>query len=302
MDDLNYHHLRYFWIAAREGSITAASEHLGLAQPTVSAQIRSLEAAIGSPLFHRTGRRLVLTETGRLVHAYAEQIFSIGRELQDTLAQRPVGGAARLRVGVTDGVPKLVASRLLAPLIAGEDPPHLVVEQDTAEALIARLPTYGLDLVLSDVPLGSELRVRGVNHELGACGIGLFAARDARIDAGAGEADLARALEGRPMVLPAPGHEVRRSLDRWLQEHDVRPRVVAEIEDSGLLKALGAAGAGLFPAAMLVRDEIEQRYGATLVAEVPSVTERFWGITIDRQVRHPLVQQVLDRARGVLAR
>ena len=176
MEWLNYHHLLYFWAVAREGSVTRASQQLRLAQPTVSGQLKSLEDSLGEKLFERTGRRLVLTDVGRVVFRYADEIFTIGRELQDTLRGRPTGRPVRFTVGIADVVPKLVAYRLLLPALSLPEPVHVVCREDKPERLLAELSVHALDLVISDAPVGAEVKVKAYSHPLGETSVGFFGA------------------------------------------------------------------------------------------------------------------------------
>jgi LysR family transcriptional activator of nhaA len=245
MEWLNYHHLLYFWTVAREGSVTRASQQLRLAQPTVSGQLKALEHALGEKLFERTGRRLVLTDVGRVVFRYADEIFSLGRELQDTLKGRPTGRPVRFTVGVADAVPKLVAYRLLLPALSLPEPVHVVCREDKPERLLAELGAHSLDLVIADSPLGAGAKVKAYSHLLGETPVGIFGA-DAL--AAAHRRGFPRSLEGAPLLLPTESSSLRRSLDQWLDAEGLRPRVVGEIEDRALLKVFGQAGMGLFPA------------------------------------------------------
>ncbi|MFK7961551.1 MAG: LysR family transcriptional regulator [Phycisphaerales bacterium] len=296
MEQLNYHHLHYFWVAANEGSITRAGEKLGLAQPTISAQVRSLEKRIGAPLFRRTGRRLVLTETGRVVHQYAEQIFALGGELQDTLANRAHGGPRRLRVGVADAVPKLVATRLIRPAFDVEHDVHLVCNEDKAESLAGLLASYALDVVLTDAPMGIDLPVKAFSHEIVSCPIAFFATPE--VAAGL-EGVFPACLEGARLLVPTANTTMRRSVDQWLYEHEIRPAIVAEVEDSGMLKAFGQEGLGVFPAPAMISDVIERQYDVQCLGEVSDLIERFFAITVERRIENPLVQAICSSAASV---
>jgi LysR family transcriptional activator of nhaA len=253
MGSLNYHHLLYFWTVAREGSIVRATQKLHLTQPTISAQLRTLEESLGEKLFTRSGRRLVLTEMGQVVFRYAEEIFTLGRELQDVLEGRPTGRPIRLTVGIADQVPKLLAHRLLAPAFAPPEPVHLVCREGKLDRLFAELTTHGLDLVLSDAPLTADMKVRAFNHPLGETDVALF-----------GVAALAekyrrqfpKSLEGAPFLLPTEGTSLRRSMEEWFDRENIRPVIVGEFSDSALLKVFGMGGAGLFPAPVAISDEI----------------------------------------------
>jgi LysR family transcriptional activator of nhaA len=291
---LNYHHLLYFWTVAREGSVTRAGELLHLTQPAISAQLRTLEIALGEKLFERRGRQLALTDTGRLVYRYAEEIFSLGRELQETLAGRPTGRPHRLVVGVVDSMPKLMIYRLLEHAVQGAEPVRLVLREGTAERLLADLAIHAVDVVLSDAPIPPTVRIKGFSHLLGECGVTIF-----------GSPALCRthrrrfpmSLDGAPFLLPMEGTTLRRSLDGWFGTLDVRPEVVAEIEDSAVLKVFGQAGVGLFAAPTAVEREVRLQYGVRVVGRVEAIRERFYAISAERRIRHPAVLAISSAAR-----
>jgi LysR family transcriptional activator of nhaA len=297
MDDmewLNYHHLLYFWAVAREGSVTRASEQLHLAQPTVSGQLKALEEALGEKLFERTGRRLVLTEVGGVVFRYADEIFSLGRELQDTLKGRPTGRPLRFTVGVADAVPKLVAYRLLLPALSLPEPVHVVCREDKPDRLLAELSVHSLDLVISDAPVGAAVKVKAYSHLLGETPVAFFGSEEL---ASAHRKGFPRSLDGAPVLLPTEGSSLRRSLEQWLDAEGLRPRVVGEIEDSALLKVFGQAGVGLFPAPVAIEAEVRAQFGVKLVGRVDAVKERFYAISAERKLKHPAVVAISETAR-----
>jgi len=294
MEWLNYHHLLYFWVVAREGSVTRASEHLGLAQPTVSGQLKALEDSLGEKLFSRVGRRLVLTDVGRVVYRYAEEIFSLGRELQDTLKDRPTGRPMRLTVGIADAVPKLVAHRLLLPALSLPEPVHVVCREDKPERLLAELSVHALDLVLSDAPVAPGVMVKAYSHLLGETEIAIFGTEPL---AAAHRRGFPRSLDGAPMLLPTENTTLRRSIEQWLDHERIRPKVVGEFEDSALLKVFGQAGKGLFPAPAVIESEVRSQYDVKLVGRVPGVKERFYAISAERRLKHPAVVAISEAAR-----
>lgn len=294
---LNYHHLLYFYTAAREGSISKASTVLHLTQPTISAQIRTLEESLAERLFERRGRGLALTEAGHLVYRYAEEIFALGRELQDTLAGRPGGRPLRLRVGVAEGLPKLVAYRLLEPAFRVTEPVHLVCREGSPERLLADLSIHRLDVVLLDAPPTPGTTVRVFSHLLGESGVTLF-----------GTLELARryrrrfpaSLDGAPMLLPTADSTLRGSLDQWLERERIRPLVRGEFSDSAVLKVFGGAGVGVFAAPSVVEDEVRRQYGVRVIGRMPSIRERFYAVSAERRLRHPAVAAISQAARAEL--
>jgi LysR family transcriptional activator of nhaA len=299
MEWLNYHHLLYFWTVAREGSIARASEVLRLAPPTVTGQIRALEQSLGEKLFQRAGRGLILTETGRLVYRYAAEIFGLGRELTEVLRGRPAGRPARLMVGVSDLLPKLVAFRLLEPALAMPNQPQIVCYEDRPESLLADLSTFGLDLVLTDAPVNPSVRVRAFSHLLGTCGVSFFAAREI---AGNYRRRFPRSLDGAPFLMPLENSVLRRNLEQWFESMGVRPRVVGEFQDSALAQVFGQAGAGVFAAPSAIEKEIQRRVGLAVLGRTEAVTERYYAISVERKLKHPAVVRICETARAKLFR
>lgn len=293
MEWLNYHHLLYFWVTAREGGLGPASKVLRLARPTLSGQIHALEERLGEKLFERSGRKLVLTDTGRVVLRYADEIFTLGRELLDTVAGRATGGLARLDVGVVDVVAKLVVRRLLEPALQMPEPVRLVCHEDSHERLLSSLAAHEVDLVISDAPVPPGSGVRAFNHLLGECGITFFAHHRLSL--------LRRGFPGslneQPMLVPMEGTPLRRALDAWLDRHEVRPRIVGEFEDSALLKVFGADGVGVFVAPTAVEKQVRTQYRVEVIGHAEEIRERFYVITAERRIRNPAVLAITDAAR-----
>lgn len=296
-DALNFHHLQLFWLVAREGGVVRAAERLRLAPPTVSAQVRSLERALGEKLFEKQGRRLVLTEVGRVAFGHAEEIFALGQELVDSVKGRPGVGPLRLVVGVGQSLPKLVARRLMEPaleLAKSLGKIRLVCVEDRADRLLAELAAHQLDLVLSDAPVPPGSAVRAYNHLLGECGVSVFATRAlaARYRRG-----FPRSLDGAPMLLPTENTSLRRSLEPWFERQGVRPSITGEFEDGALLKAFGGDGLGLFPTPSAVEDDVRSQYGVELVGRIDEVRERFYALSVERRIKNPAVLAICETAR-----
>ena len=300
MEWLNYHHLLYFYTVAREGSVTKAAEILRLAQPTLSGQIRKLEESFEEKLFQREGRSLALTEAGQLVYRYAEEIFTTGEEMVDALRGRPTNKPAKLVVGVADVVPKLISYRLLQTALELDDPVQLVLHEGKANELISELSTQRYDMVLTDMPLNPQaVRVRAYNHPLGSTGVSFFAepkmARRYR-------RNFPKSLDEAPMLLPTPSASLRHSLDQWFESLDIKPLVIAEIEDTALMKVFGQHGAGIFAAPSAVADDVCESHAVVVVGETEEVREHFYAITVERRIMHPAVAAIAEAARtGVLA-
>ena len=294
MEWLNYHHLHYFWAVAREGGLVAAAKALRVSHPTLSAQIHALEDHLGEKLFTKVGRKLALTEMGRMVYRYAEEIFTLGREMVDTVHGRSTGKPLRLEVGVADVVPKLVVLRLLQPAMAMAEPVRLVCREDSYEKLLADLALHALDLVVADAPVPPGSNIRAFNHLLGETQISFFARKDLARRYRRG---FPRSLDGAPMLLPLEQLTLRRSLNQWFERHDIVPRVTAELEDSALLAVFGAEGIGVFPAPSAVEKEVIAQHRVALVGRADSVRERYYAISVERKLRNPAVLAICDAAR-----
>ncbi len=298
MEWLNYHHLFYFWVISREGSLTAAGRVLRVSHATLSTQVKALEASLGHELFSRTKGRLVLTVVGRRVAEYAAEIFGLGRELLDDV--RRGAEAPRLRafqVGLTESVPKLVVRRLLDPALRLADPVRLVCKEAEQGALLAELARGTLDLVIADAPVPPGSAVKAFTHVLGESAMGWFAS-PALADRMSGK--FPRALQGMPVLLPLDGTPLRRAIDQWLSEHDLQPRIVGEFQDSALIKAFGHDAIGAFPGPVAVEAEVANLYGVSLLGTMRGVSARVFAISAERRVRHPAVAAIVAGARDEL--
>jgi len=294
LDWLNYHHLLYFYTVAKEGSVSRAAKALRLAQPTLSGQIRKLEEAFDQKLFARVGRHLVLTEMGRVVYRYADEIFGIGRELTETLRGRPAGRPARLSIGVADVVPKLITHRLLEIALEMPEPVQMVCHEGKSDRLLADLAIHAYDMVITDAPLPPHLNVKAYNHPLGECAMSFFAA-PALVPARGKR--FPQLLDGVPMLLPTSNTSLRLSLDKFFRDHEVHPQVVAEFEDSALLKVFGQYGHGIFPAPSILEREVCKHYGVRTIGRAETVIERFYAISVERRIKHQAVAAITEAAR-----
>jgi LysR family transcriptional activator of nhaA len=294
---LNYHHLMYFWMVAREGTVARASAQLHLTQPTISGQLRFLERAVGVKLFNRVGRNLVLTDTGRVVYRYADEIFSLGRELQNTLRGGPPGRPLRLLVGVADTMPKEITYQLLEPALRLPEPVQLVCDRGKPDYLLAQLALNALDVVLADAPISPATKVKAFNHLLGETGLSFMstAALASRYRPG-----FPSSLNGAPFLLPAENTVLRRSLEQWFDAEGIHPLVRGEFADPGLVKVFGQKGAGIFAVRTAVERETERQYGVRSVGRVESIRERFYAISLERKLKHPGVVAITAAAREKL--
>ncbi len=297
MEWINYHHLLYFWVVAREGSVVQASKELLLSQPTLSSQIRALEHSLGEKLFQKSGRKLVLTDVGRVVYRYADEIFTLGREMTDALRGRSSGRPIRFLVGVADVVPKLVAYRLLLPALALAEPLRLVCREDKPERLLAELAIHELDLVLTDTPISGLARVRAFSHLLGTSTVSVFGVPEV---AGYYRKHFPQSLDGAPFLLPTENTALRRALEQWFDSSGIRPSVVAEFEDSALMKVFGQTRHGLFPSPTVIEKEVQKQYGVKKIGHLSTVQERFYAISVERRLKHPAVVAISEAARTKL--
>jgi LysR family transcriptional activator of nhaA len=293
MEWLNYHHLLYFWTVAKHGSITAACRELRLRQPTVSTQLHALEESLGVKLLNRSGKSLVPTEQGMLVLRYAEQIFNTGRELLDVIKDRKPSGTVHLVVGVADVLPKQVAYKLLEPIYEMKDPHHIFCQENSPEILLADLALHKLDLVLSDAPVPNNINIKAYSHLLGESGVALYG-QPALLESL--RKSKKTSLTSAPLLLPTNNTSLRRHVDQWLAEHDEHPTIVGEFDDSALLKIFGQAGKGLFPAPTVIEKEIKLQYGVERYCELDGIKERFYVISVARQIRHPSVLAICKGA------
>lgn len=295
MEWLNYHHLLYFWTVARTGSISAASKELGLASPTISNQIRKLEDNLGEELLRRSGRKLVLTDMGRIAMRYADEIFSLGQEFTSTMKERPTGRPLRFCVGIADVLPKTIAFRLIEPALRLRTPLHLICREDRPDHLLADLAVHDVDVVLSDAPASPAANIRAFNHLLGECGVSFLAPKKlAFVKKG-----FPRSLDGAPFLLPLDNTALRRDLDEWFHSQKLRPTIVGEFADLALLRVFAEEGLGVFTVPTVMEEQM-RRYGFQKIGATTKITVRFYAISVERQVRHPAVVAVCEGARNGL--
>ena len=293
MPALNYKHLRYFWMVAKSGSIARASAQLHVTPQSISGQLRELEHALGTALLRRAGRGLELTETGRHILAYADEIFALGDELLEAARERGAAAALPFRVGVADSVPKLLTYRVVQPALRLDEPVRLVCREGRLVSLLGDLAVHRLDMVIADRPMPADLKVRAFNHLLGASDVTVFGAPGLlRTLKGAFPA----LVDGAPFLLPGESVAIRSALERWFESAQVRPRVVGEFDDGALLKAFGQGGSGLFVAPSAIANQVCRQYDVRPVGRVDSVIEQLYAITTERRIRHPAIVAVSEAA------
>lgn len=293
MEWVNYQHLLYFYMVAKEGSMARACALLRLAQSTVSKQIKQLESVLGHDLFVKSGRRLVLTDSGRIAYRYAEEIFGLGREMMDTFKDRPIGKPLRITVGIADVVPKLMAERVLVPLLSQPLPVHVICREGKPDQLLVGLAMHELDVVLMDAPSNTHVKIKSFSHLLGESTVSFFGSSAL---AETYRPDFPSSLHGAPVLLPTNNTVLRRSLEQWFDQEGIRPAVVGEFEDSALLSAFGSRGVGLFPAATTISEEVMGQYRVESVGEAAGVHERLYAVTVDRKIKHPAVVAMCESA------
>ncbi|VAW79447.1 Transcriptional regulator, LysR family [hydrothermal vent metagenome] len=294
---VNYKHLRYFWAVAREGGVARASEWLNLTPQTISGQLSLLEEQLGVELFVRVGRNLELTESGRLVLSYADEIFSLGGELEEAIHQLPEDRPQLFRVGVVDVLPKSITHRILEPALQMKEPVRMICREASLDVLLAELAVHRLDLVLADRPIPPTVSTRGYSHKLGECAVSFFATEKlvSRLTA-----SFPDCLDGAPLLLPGSGTQLRSAIDQWLDKYRLHPRIIAEFDDSALMKAFGQEGAGIFIAPAVIAAEVEWQYEVTSIGRIEEVKEHFYAISVERRVTHPVVSAVVEAARESL--
>lgn len=287
VSELNYRHLYYFWVVAKEGGVSRAAERLGVAAQTISGQLALLEQSLGHALFAPQGRGLALTETGRLALGYADQIFLLGEQLREALEEAGTESTLRLTVGISDGLAKLIAWRLLEPALPL--PTRMVCYEGQFESLLADLALHKLDVVLTDrpAPTGNSLRV--FSHALGESEVAVFGTPALAQRYGAG---FPQSLNGAPLLLPTRNNAIRTRLDHWFESQGIRPKVLGEFEDSALLMTFGRTGLGLFPAATAVADEVAGQFGARPLGTIPEVKEQYYAISTERRIKHPALEAI----------
>jgi len=291
---INYKHLHYFWVVAKQGGIARAGERLHLTPQTISGQISLLEDSIGEALFSKAGRNLELTETGRLVLSYADEIFSLGGELEEALRNLPPDRPMIFRVGIADVVPKSIAYRLIAPALSMVDPVRIICRENNLASLLAELALHRVDMVIADGPIPPGINVRGFSHILGECGISFLAvpplARPLR-------KHFPHSLNGAPLLMPSETNLVQAKLLAWLDSLHIYPRIVGEFDDSALMKVFGQAGTGIFIIPTPIATEVAKQYGVRIIGSTQEVREQYYAISVERRISHPAVSAITETAR-----
>jgi LysR family transcriptional activator of nhaA len=294
---LNYKHLHYFWVVAKAGGIARASERLHLTPQTISGQISSFEDMLGYKLFTRIGRHFDLTDAGRMVLSYADEIFTLGEELEGVLHDPTGGRPAQVRVGIAEAVQKVVAYLLLEPALRLPEPPRMVCREGKLVTLLQELAVQRLDIVIADSPIPAAVGIKGFSHLLGECGLTFFATPKL---ARRYKDPFPNCLDGALMLMPGEDAALRPRLQQWFEKLAIRPRIVGDFDDSALMKAFGQVGIGIFAAPSATTALICQQYGVVAIGRTEAVTEQFYAISVERRLTHPAVVAISAAARQEL--
>ena len=295
---MNFKHLHYFWVTAKAGGILRAGEQLHTTPQTLSGQIKLLEAWLGRSLFRKSGRQLELTDEGRLALGYADQIFTLGAEMESALRQ--ASGAQKtleFRVGVADSVAKSVVYRLLEPALKMPEPVRLICSEGKFPDLLAQLALHRLDLVMADEPMPARVSIKAFNHPLGSTAMSFFCTPALRSQL---QGDFPQCLSGAPMLIQGAASSVRKDLDSWLTRHQIHPRIIGEFDDAALMTAFGREGRGVFMSASVLEAETIAQYGVEVIGRTDEMTEDFFAVSVERRITHPCVAAITEAARGQL--
>lgn len=294
---MNYKHLYYFLIVAKEGSISKASETLHLTPQTISGQLSLLEQRLDIALFTKVGRNLKLTESGKMVMEYAEEIFALGTELEEMLRTMPEDQPLEFKVGVLDVVPKSIAYQLLSPALAVNNSVRIICREGGMEELLLDLAVHKIDLVLADTVIPKSINVKGFNHHLGECGISFFAKKPMAKELAK---DFPQSLNGAPMLIPGKVANIYTQIQQWFEAENVHPKIVGEFDDTALMKAFGRGGAGIFTAPTPIAKEVEHEHDVVEIGRTDDIIESFFAITVDRKIVHPAVIAITESAKQIL--
>jgi LysR family transcriptional activator of nhaA len=288
----NYRHLYYFWVVAKEGGFSRAAQQLDMAIQTISAQVRELEKSLGYQLLKPLGRGVTLTEAGHAAYARAEEIFQIGQRIPQEVQQAASGKGVKLSVGLSDGISKLAAHKLLGPALASSEL-QLLCHEGEFDHLISELALHHLDLVLAGQSAPQNANLRLSSQLLSSSEVGWYGP-----SALVHKADMdqfPKSLSRLPVLLPTHHSPLRASLDRWLDGLHIQPHVVGEFEDSALMSVFGARGMGVFPASIMGQEDLTLMKGVKFLGQ-SEVKEDIHAIFTRRSRHHPLVTKVIDTA------
>lgn len=292
--DINYKHLYYFWTVAHEGSIAKASEKLHITPQTISGQLTLLQEKIGSPLFEKIGRGLSITETGKLVLSYADEIFSLGKELSKVLRGSPNVGAADFIVSAASALPKTIVYKIIEPALRLPHQISLTCKEGPVQNILADLAVHETDLVLSDTPVSSHFSIKAYNHFLGESHLAVFASSKL---AKKFQKKFPQSLNNAPLLLPTQQYAIRQRIDRWLEENQIYPKTQGQFDDSALVKSFGQSGFGIFFMPSVIEKEVCHNFDVKVIGHLEEVKQQFYAISPERRVHHPAVAAICDSAR-----
>ncbi|WP_395344077.1 transcriptional activator NhaR [Ningiella sp. W23] len=296
-DNLNYKHLHYFWVVATEGSIARAADKLFITPQTISGQLSMLEERIGQPLFDRVGRRLRLTETGRLVLRYADDIFELGKELSDVLRGAPVVGTSEFIVSAASALPKTIVYKILEPALNISQDISLMCREGPVETILGELAVHEVDMVLTDTPLSSAFSIKAYNHYLGQSELSFFASPELASQL---KTPFPQCLDQAPVLLPTKQYAIRQLFDKWCLEENIFPLIRGQYDDSALMKSFGKAGLGIFFMPSIIESEVRETFGLECIGRLSDIKQKFYAISAERKVTHPAVAAVCSTARDVI--
>jgi LysR family transcriptional activator of nhaA len=295
---MNFKHLHYFWVTAKAGGIMRAGEQLHTTPQTLSGQIKLLEDWLGHKLFRKSGRNLELTDDGRVALGYADQIFTLGAELEAAVRETRAGQRVLdFRVGVADSVAKSVAYRLLEPALSVTEPVRLICSEGKFPDLLAQLALQRLDLVIADEPMSRRMSVKAFNHPLGSTAMSFFAAPQLKAQL---QGEFPQCLNGMPMLIQGAAASVRQQLEGWLTQHQIQPRIIGEFDDGALMTAFGREGRGVFMAPTVLEAETVAQFGVEVIGRSDELVEEFFAVSVERRITHPCVVAITDAARAQL--
>jgi LysR family transcriptional activator of nhaA len=296
-ENLNYKHLHYFWVVATEGSIARAADKLFITPQTISGQLSMLEERIGQPLFDRVGRRLRLTETGRLVLRYANDIFELGKELTDVLRGAPLVGTSEFIVSAASALPKTIVYKILEPALSLSQEVSLMCREGPVETILGELAVHEVDMVLTDTPLSSAFSIKAYNHYLGQSDLSFFATPALAHNL---KGPFPGCLNGAPILLPTKQNAVRQLFDKWCHDANIYPIIRGQYDDSALMKSFGKAGFGIFFMPSIIEEEVKNSLDLTVIGRLPDIKQKFYAISAERKVTHPAVAAICSTARDVI--
>ncbi|MGK0442623.1 MAG: LysR family transcriptional activator of nhaA [Pseudohongiellaceae bacterium] len=295
---INYKHLRYFFNIAREGSIVKAAEILHVSPQTISGQLTAFEEYLGLNLFDRMGKRLVLNEAGKLAFSYAEDIFSLGEELQQSLNAQDLAQQFVFNVGVIDVIPKILASNILDNSFQLEGAVKLVCREGDFDSLLSEMALNRIDLIISDRPLTPGTPIKAYSHLLGESGLSFYAKQEKIAEL---EKDFPQSLDRQPFLMCGDKSNQKFNLLSWFDTERITPNIVAEFDDSALMKYFGQSGRGVFSTPSIIEHHVTSQYGVGVIGRTDVIKERFYAISPERKVRHPGVKLLAEAAQRLFS-